>query len=152
MTTYEKFDGKISVVNENTIRFDEKTLIFFENSKDEYLVIFIKGLFYPNIITGNIISEIKSKEELENMSDKDRIFYNIARTDSLTIGYIDELKLLNPNHKTKRFIIWVFRKGMINPTAWYFELQNNKATRKTSLSEFIQNAKLTFCKSGTIII
>jgi hypothetical protein len=76
----------------------------------------------------------------------------MTRTDSLTIGNFDELKLLNPNYQTKRFLIWIYRKGMANPTEWYFELQNIKANEKTNLTEFIENAELTFIKKGTIII
>ena len=41
---------------------------------------------------------------------------------------------------------------MANPTEWYFELQNMKANEKTNLTEFIENAEITFIKKGTIII
>lgn len=150
-TTYEKFDGKIIIENETTIKYDEKTLII-PDLKNEFKLIFTKGIFYPNIVTGNQIAEVKTKIELEKMTENERVFYNMTRTDSLTIGNFDELKLLNPNYQTKRFLIWIYRKGMANPTEWYFELQNIKANEKTNLTEFIENAKLTFIKKGTIII
>jgi hypothetical protein len=41
---------------------------------------------------------------------------------------------------------------MANPTEWYFEIQNKKANEKTTLTEFMENAELTFIKKGTIII
>jgi hypothetical protein len=150
-TAYEKFDGKIIIVNDFTIKYDEKTLNI-PNLEEEYKLIFTKGIFYPNIVMGNEIAEIKTKAEIDKMTKDEKIFYNMTRTDSLTIGAFDELPLLNPNVKTKRFLIWIFRNGEMNPTEWYFELQNANATKETELKEFIKKAKLTFCKSGTIII
>lgn len=149
-TVFEKFSGNIIVENENTLKFDEKTLTL--NINGEYKEIFTSGLFYPNLINGNHIVEIKTKDELEKMTVAEKVFYNMTRTDSLNIGNFQELVLLNPNYKTKRFRIWIFRPGRANPQEWYFELKNEKATKKTKLLDFIKNAKLTFCKSGTIII
>ncbi|MBC7439334.1 MAG: hypothetical protein H7250_05055 [Flavobacterium sp.] len=150
-TTYKKFGGKIIIENNNIIKYDEKTLKI-PNLNEEFKLIFTLGIFYPNIVTGNQISEIKTKDELEKMSTSERVFYNMLRTDSLTIGRLEELKLLNPNYKTKRFLIWIYKNGIMNPTEWYFELQNKKAKKKTNLKEFIKNAELTFCKKGTLII
>ncbi|UOK42234.1 MULTISPECIES: hypothetical protein [Flavobacterium] len=149
-TVFEKFRGRIIIENENTIKFDEKTLTL--NVNKEYIDIFTSGLFYPNLITGNHIVEIKSQEELDKMTKDEKLFYNLSRTDSLTISNLQELYLLNPNYQTKRFCFWIFRPGRANAQEWYFELQNKKATKNTKLSDFIKNAKLTFCKSGTIII
>lgn len=149
-TVFEKFSGKIVVENENTIKFDEKTLTL--NVNKEYQEIFTSGLFYPNLITGNHIVEIKTKEELAKMTTNEIVFYNMTRTDSARIGNMQELVLLNPNYQTKRFLIWIMRPGRANAQEWYFELQNKKASKKTKLSDFIKNAKLTFSKSGTIII
>jgi hypothetical protein len=62
------------------------------------------------------------------------------------------LKKLNPNPQTKRFIFWLFRIGIANPTEYYFELYNENATKRTSFEEFIENARMTFFYAGTIII
>ncbi len=150
-TKYEKFNGKIEFVNKNTIKFDEKTLII-PDVKDEFKSIFTKGIFHPNIIFGNHITKLKTKDELDKMTTNEKVFYNMSRTDSLTIGNFEELNLLNPNHKIKRFLVWVYTKGTMNPTEYYIELENKKAKRKTKLSDFLKNATLTFCKKGTIII
>lgn len=150
-SNFEKFKGKIEPVNKNTIKFDEKTLII-PNLKEEFKFIFTNGIFHPNIIFGNHITKLKTKEELDKMNSNEKMFYNMSRTDSLTIGNFEELSLLNPNHKNKRFLVWIYTKGMMNPTEYYIELQNKKARRKTKLYDFIKNSKLTFCKKGTIII
>ena len=150
-TTYQKFIGKIVIENETTIKYDEKTLNI-PNINAEFKLIFTNGIFYPNIVTGNQIAETKTKDELDKMNTNEKVFYNLTRTDYLSIGNFTELKLLNPNYQTKRFLIWIFRKGMVNPTEWYFEIQNKKANEKTKLIEFINCAELTFIKKGTIII
>lgn len=147
---FQKFKGKI-VIDSNSIKFDEKTLVLY-NVKNVYKPIFTDGIFYPNIITGNHIAIIKSKEEIDSMATSERVFYNMMRTDSLTIGYFDELKALNPSPKIKRFIFWLHSPGRANPTEYYFELENEKATKKTTLPEFIKNSKLTFFYRGTLII
>ncbi|WP_281228653.1 hypothetical protein [Flavobacterium aquiphilum] len=150
-TAYKKFRGKITIVDDFTIKYDEKTLNI-PNSKEEYRLIFTSGIFYPNIVTGNEVAEIKTKNELDKMTKDEKIFYNITRTDSISIGSFDELTFLNPNINTKRFQIWIFRKGEMNPTECYFEIQNVNATKETKPEEFVKKAKLTFFKSGTIIM
>ena len=121
---FEKFNGKINILEDNSIQFDEKKLIL-ENINDEYKTIFTNGILYPNIITEN----------------------NESR-----IIYFNELKGLNPNPKIKRFVFWLHRIGIANPTECYFELENDQATDKTTLIDFIQNSKLTFYYRGTLII
>ena len=148
---FEKFNGKIIIENRTSIKFDEKTLVIY-NLSDELKSIFTSGIFYPNIITGNRPAVIKSKEEIESMTKNEKMFYNMTRTDSLKISYFDELKLLNPNPKIKRFIFWLFNMGSANPTECYLELENENATEKTPLMEFIKNAKLTFYYQGTLIL
>ena len=148
---FEKFKGKITPISNNAIQFNEKTLIFF-NINEEYKSIFTNGIFYPNIITGNTSSIIKSAKELNIMKEEEKILYNMTRTDSLQISYFSELKGLNPSPRIKRFVFLLQKIGIINPTECYFELENEKATTETSLSEFIQNAKLNFYYEGTLII
>lgn len=148
---FEKFKGKISIENGITIKFDEKTLVIY-NTSEVYKAIFFNGIFYPNIITGNQISIIKSEKEIESLTTSEKVFYNMTRTDSLQIANFNELKALNPNPKIKRFVFWLYNIGSSNPTECYIELENQKATEKTILAEFIKNAKLTFYYRGTIII
>jgi hypothetical protein len=148
---FKRFKGKIIVVNNNSIKFDEKTLVIY-GLNPEYKSIFTSGIFYPNIITGNRRAIIKSKKEIESMTKGERVIYNMTRSDSIKITYFDQLKALNPNAKIRRFIFWQQDIDTMNPNECYFELENENATEKTSLSEFIENAKLTFYYKGTIII
>jgi len=147
---FEKFPGKIEV-SSSSIQYDEKTFVF-DNIPGEFMEIFTSGIFYPNILTGNHIAQVKPQEEVATMTVKEKIFYNMMRTDSLRIGNINELTLINPNPKIKRFAFWLFTKGRANATECYFELENSKANDKTPISEFIKNSKLTFFYRGTLII
>jgi hypothetical protein len=88
---YNKFEGQFYQVNENTFKFDEK-VIQVNNTSEELNLIFKKGIFYPNIITGNRIADIKSKQDLDSLTDNERIFYNLTRIDSLRITDLEEVK------------------------------------------------------------
>lgn len=146
---YEKFAGKIIIENKNSIRYNEKILML-PGIKDDYKLIFTKGIFYPNIIRGSQIATVKSKSD--SMTTNQKLLYTIFRIDSLSIDNFDELEELNPNPQTKRFVFWLWRLGMMNPTECYFELEDDKATKETPFSEFIENSKLTFYYRGTIIL
>lgn len=148
---FNRFSGVITIINEHTWRFDEKVLTIGDIS-EEHKLIFTKGIFYPNIITGNIIAETKTQEELSAMSVSEKVFYNIRRTDSLTIGHFEELEKFNNGPISKRFVFWLYSKGFVNPTECYIELINEKATSNTSFIEFLDNARLSFYHRGTLIL
>ncbi|KFC22055.1 hypothetical protein IO89_08825 [Epilithonimonas lactis] len=68
--------------------------------------------------------------------------------------------MLNPNPRTKRYKFWIYNSsknnslmvGLANPSEYYFELQNENSDENTTNEDFINGAKLTFLKFGTIII
>lgn len=76
----------------------------------------------------------------------------MARTDSLIISNLEELKFLNTMPKQRKFRFWLSRKGFANPTVYFFELTNENATSETGMSSFINGSKLTFFELGWIII
>ena len=73
--SYKRFDGKISEINDQTIVFDDKTLQIF-NLDSRLKILFLKGIFYPNIFAGNETTIVKSKEEVSLMSVNEKVFYN----------------------------------------------------------------------------
>ncbi|MEO8517481.1 MAG: hypothetical protein ABI426_12075 [Flavobacterium sp.] len=149
---YEKFKGEISVVNQTTVTFDNKTLEIW-NIKPELLQIFNEGLFYPQILIGyEENNPVKTKEEVDCFSDEERFRYNYSRNDSLRISNFKEAPFLSNSSKTKRFTFWYYRKGSMNPQVYYIELINEEATKKTDLEDFIKGAELTFVNAGGIII
>lgn len=148
---YNKFNGNIEIVNDNKIKFDNKTLIV--HCQKEFLPIFTSGIFYPQLIIGNgENNKILSKEEEEKLSPQDRFIYNLNRNDSFSVSIFEELSFLSKSPKIKRFRFWNSRPGSANPQVYFIELTNEKANEKTSLEKFIQNAELTFIKAGHIII
>jgi hypothetical protein len=145
---FEKFKGDI-IKNENSFIYDEKTIVVTNTQKD-LKTIFSSGIFYPNIIFGEIKSIIKSQAELDTLSTTNKLFYNLNRTDSLMITDLVELKFLSNSSKYKRFKFWLWKKGFANPTACFIELTNESVTNNTDLTNFIIGASLTFFKEGWI--
>jgi hypothetical protein len=148
---YNKFNGKIEIISDVKIKFENKDLIVY--CPKEYLSIFTTGIFYPQLILGNTENnKILSNEEQEKLSTEERFRYNLNRNDSFSISAFEELVFLTKSHKTKRFRFWNIRLGFTNPQVYFIELTNEKATEETLLQEFIQNAQLTFIKAGHIVM
>ena len=129
-----KFSKNQIKIKNNTVFLGEiKSIKFDEQSNANTKLILCNGLLDPYLINGSF---------------------------NLTISIIDELVLLNPNPRTKRYKFWIYNSsknnslmvGLANPNEYYFELQNEDADENTTNEDFINGAKLTFLKFGTIII
>jgi hypothetical protein len=148
---YSKFNGKIEIISDDKIKFENKNLIVY--CPKEYLSIFTTGIFYPQLILGNTENnKVFSNEEQEKLSSEERFKYNLSRNDSFSVSAFEELTFLSKSPKIKRFRFWNSRPGFANPQVYFIELTNEKATEKTLLQEFIQEAELTFIKAGHIVI
>jgi hypothetical protein len=148
---FEKFNGKVGVINENTFRYGDKVLTI--HTEDKSLIpIFSKGIFHADIIGGKHTTKLLTKSQLDTMSTDAKVLYNLSRNDSITIGDVEQLEKLNPNAKTKRFVFWLYNRAMANPTECYFELYNDKGTKEMTIDEFINNSRLTFFHRGTLIL
>ena len=112
----------------------------------------MKGIFYPQMITGDSIASKKSQDEIRKMTDYERVFYNMTQNDTLVITGFEELKFLSTSPTIKRFRFWNHRKGFANPQVWFIELTNSAAKNNTELQSFIDAASVTFLKSAWIII
>jgi hypothetical protein len=148
---HETFSGQVGQINERTFSYGDKVLIV-DTEDSRLLTIFSKGIFHPNIIDKRLATKPLTKVQLDTLTESEQVFYNLARNDSTTIGNLEELERLNPDLKRKRFVFWLYRKGMMNPTECYFELFNDKGTKDMAIEEFIKDSKLTFYYRGTIII
>ncbi len=148
---FENYNVEIKIINESTFKFGEKTLSI-TNTDKSLLKIFKEGIFNPDIVFGSETSKPLTQNQIDTMSTSEKVFYNMDRNDSFNISSVKELVKLNPNYKTKRFVLWLFSPGRLNPTEYYFEIYNDKANKKSSLNEFLENAKMTFFYKGTIII
>lgn len=146
---YPRFQQNIQLVG-NSYQFEEKIITVSIENKS-YEMLFKKGIFNPDIIFGKDTTK-KSKSELDALTQDQKIIYNLIRNDSLSICCFEELEMLNPNPQTKRFRFWLSRIDTINPTEYYIEFYNKKATKETSIEEFIENARMTFYYQGGIVI
>lgn len=147
---FDRFSGRIDSIDSNTFRLGEK-ILKIETGNNELRKLIEIGVFNADEIFGKETTK-KTKTELDSLSQNQKVFFNLTRNDSLAICCFESLEKLNPNPQTKRFKFWVMRIGVANPTEYYIELYNDKATRETELDEFIENSKMTFYYKGTLII
>jgi hypothetical protein len=148
---FEKFKGKIEVIDEGVFRFGDKVLTV---DVEDYsvLTIFSQGIFHPNIVGGTPTIKELTQAQLDTMSESARFFHNLSRNDTIRIGQVESLERLNPNFKTKRYLFWLYQRGMANPTECYFEIHNSRATKNMTFEEFVKGSRVTFYHKGTIII
>ncbi len=148
---FEKFKGVVERIDESTFRYGEK-ILEVEAEDSTLMTIFSQGIFHADIIGGKETIKALTKAQLDTMPFERQIFSNLSSNDTIRIVAVEELKKLNPNTKTKRFVFWHYQKGLLNPTECYFELYNSRGTDKMTLAEFVSGSNLTFYHRGTIII
>jgi len=148
---YPKFTGQIIRLDSNSFKFDEKILIIGHLSEG-LKVLILNGIFYPNIVVGNNVAVIKTKQELDSLSDTQRLLYNFSRTDSISISDFEELKSLNNSPKQKRFKFYLYNFWIVNPTVYYIELTNENATKDSNQIEFMKGCRVTYIEKGSILI
>jgi hypothetical protein len=120
---FKKYNGEIKIIDSNHYHFGNATLQI-SGCDPKFKSIFINGLIYPSLFG----------------------------TDTLRIANIEQPAFLNTSFKIKRFRFWGWTYKLANPTVYFFEITNNKATKNTTVEDFIKGAKLTFVKQGWIII
>lgn len=147
---FDRFKDKI-IVNGSVYTFGNENITISEEVEN-YNLIFKNGLLYPGIFNGNVNTKILNESEVKELTEQQRVLYNLGRTDNIIISAFEECKFLNSNFKQRRFKFWLTRQGMLNPTVYFLELTNEKANRRTSLQSFLQDAKLTFFKEGWIVL
>ncbi|KQC32436.1 hypothetical protein AAU57_03145 [Nonlabens sp. YIK11] len=148
---YKKYPDSIKVSDNNVYVYGEKQFKVI-TSNNNFKSIFMLGLLYPQLIYGNINSAIKTASKIEALTVNEQFFYKLNKGENLTISEIEELSFLNPNNNVKRFRFWLSTQHMANPTVYLFELTNENVKEPSSLQDFISGSKLTFFKSGWLIL
>ena len=154
---YKRFDGKISILNENTIKYDDKVLIIL-NTSSELKRIFEIGILYPNVFIETRKNDLDStliEDSLVikiKLSRKESWHSIFNRTDSLTISNFKEQKGFSKSPRERTFEFLLFFKGFANPTEYIIELTNDNATNETNLESFINGARLILVMKGSILI
>jgi len=136
---YDRFKGKIDVIDSNNFIFRDKFRRISNirirddrtgtETKNELKKIFTEGILYPEIIMGT--GNYKDKKTRKK-------WYNA----NIRILFIEELKKINPDFQTKRFLFW--RRVGGHHQRCYIELYNSYANENTTIEEFINDAILTF--------
>jgi hypothetical protein len=143
---YSIYTGVITVLNDDTIKYNDEILIVTNTCKDLKLI-FQKGILYPEIINGQVTVNkgLVTKQELDSQ-------LLVSKADSLEITDFEELAFIKHSPGTKFFHFWLYRKGVVNPSVCFIALYNKTANRKTDLLTFINGSRLTFFTKGWIII
>ncbi len=157
---YDSYKGLVVVSDNDTYKYGCDTVINVLSPISELKEILKKGVFHPGVIDASFkyrrIFKIKLLKESTTPIVRDtltkKVFYNITRTDSITIENFEELKFLEKTPTRKRFRFWLIRKGLGYPSACFIELTNEKATLQTDMVTFINGSKLTFFEEGWIVI
>jgi hypothetical protein len=155
---YKRFQGKISIFDNNKFAFDDK-IFFIINTNDELKKIFEIGILYPEIIIEakfpseiiNKTSELDSSIVILEYSGP-KSFNSVFGSDSLTVSDFREIKLDHNSIKVKTFTFILFRNGLLNPTEYYIELYNDIAMQEMGMETYINGARLTLIWKGTLLI
>lgn len=148
---YQKFEEAVEFNEKDfSFKFGKKVVqLSPENSNLKYF--FLSGAFNPDLIFGKGTT-VFDKEEYDSMNEIQKLFFNMGRNDSISICCFHSFEKINPDPTVRRYSFWLFRKEMTNPTEYYIEFFNPKATRETSTEEFGKDAVMTFfVERGTII-
>jgi len=160
---YERFKGKIIVINEHAIKYDDNVLLV-NNTSSDLKRVFEIGILYPGLFVETKENKLEKKDSLNptetskdsvvvvKVSRKDFSKFYFNRTDSLTITDFTVRNSFNESPTKRRFDFLLFYKGFANPTEYSIELINENATKKTDLRTFIDGASLTYIKRGSIQI
>ncbi|WP_242919689.1 hypothetical protein [Pontibacter liquoris] len=124
---YQKFAGKIL-----TDSLSEYNIVYFDSLR---VILEIEDVVHRRVFTEGILSP-------------NHLYYS----QSMQICCFEELTHLNKNGTHRRFKFWVFEEGVANPLEYLIELTNGKATRETSLSEFVSKAEVTHISEPRVII
>ncbi|WP_179354767.1 hypothetical protein [Winogradskyella vidalii] len=134
---HKTFNGKIEIINE------------YESLDDN-------GNFITNaneISFGNRVVEINLNDnKLRSIFEKGIVYPDLISEKYFKIWDLEELTFLNKSPKIKKFRMFVNMPERIYPQIILLELKNESADNQTSMSEFIENAKLTFIKEAWLMV
>ncbi|WP_179336289.1 hypothetical protein [Winogradskyella costae] len=114
------------------------------------------GNFITNaneISFGNRVVEINLNDnKLRSIFEKGIVYPDLINEKYFKIWDLEELTFLNKSPKIKKFRMFVNMPERIYPQIILLELKNESADNQTSMSEFIENAKLTFIKEAWLMV
>jgi hypothetical protein len=139
-TYYKRFSGKISVVSEDVIKYDEEILIIYDTDA-KLKPVFESGILFPNILKGFAGIKIAKPQKTDSVNNVNHNFT------------IQKFQMLRPKtRKVRQFKFLLYQNDIANPTEYFVELWNPKATWKTDIKKFIKGSKLKSIKRGSLVL
>lgn len=117
---FDKYSGEIKIIDDNHMRFGEKSVQFDKGSSG------IKILLNSGVLYTQLLMQIG----------------NLGITD------LEEVTFVNHTDTAKRFRFEATSERISNPIIYFIELTNNNPTKETSIEDFIKGSELTFLKQG----
>ena len=134
---HNRFNGEIKIVNEYKSLDDNGNFITNANE----------------ISFGNRVVEINLNDnELRSIFENGILYPDLISEKYFKIWNLEELSFLNKSPKIKKFRIFVNMPERIYTQIILLELKNESADNQTSMTEFIENAELTFIKEAWLMM
>tara|TARA_R110001592_G_scaffold138699_1_gene358177 strand:+ start:1847 stop:2431 length:585 start_codon:yes stop_codon:yes gene_type:complete len=134
---HNKFNGEIKIINEYKSLDDNGNFITNVNE----------------ISFGNRVVEINLNDnKFRSIFEKGILYPDLISEKYFKIWDLEELSFLNKSPKIKKFRIFVNMPERIYTQIILLELKNKSADNQTSMTEFIENAELTFIKEAWLMM
>lgn len=127
---YDKYNGLIEYQTYKdsliVFNFNQESIIKLSHNDSIFIPLFSRGILYPHILRGG----------------KQPIY----------ICCFENLNYTKPIPTKKRFSIWVFTEGFMNPSLFLIELTNKNTARDNSFESFLDNSYLSYIKYAWTIL
>lgn len=146
---FQRFRGKITFHLHDWIQYDQTYLR--PNTDSDLKMLFTEGIIYPSLFLGDTSGYgMVIKTPPDSLNDLSKLFFHAF--DSITVFITEDKTKTFSAQTTKRFSIWLFKKGFANAEEYFIELTNDLATKSTNIYMFVIGSRITYIRRGGIII
>jgi len=139
--SYKRFSGTITIISEDAIKYDDELLIIL-HTETRLKQLFETGILYPAIIRSSAGIKVSTVPTAAVSTIKH----------DFTIQKVQLVRSKSKSGKIRKFKFELYQNDIADPTEYFIELRNPKASFKTDIKKFIRGAKLTAVKRGSIVI
>lgn len=132
---YKRFSGTITIISEEAIKYDDEIIIIL-NTETKLKQLFETGILFPAILRSSAGITVL-KQPTDSVSNIKHDF---------TIQKLQLVRSKSKSGKIRKFKFLLYQNDIANPTEYFIELWNAKASFKTDTKKFIRGAKLTAIK------
>lgn len=139
---YKRFSGTITVISEDAIKYDGEILILYD-IEPKLRPVFESGILFPALLKGATANPIPTPSK---PVAADEITHNF------TIKKFQFVRPRSKSGKIRKFKFLLYQKDIKDPTEYFVELWNPKASLKTEIRKFIRGCRLKAIKRGRVVV